>query len=118
VAGPGRPATRGVRAEDGDDAGQLRRAGAACAARVPNRVGIEPRRAMGGTMIFEESPPTEAELREAELLARALDDPARAAGDPSPVDDALGVAWMLRGSRRAELSELRARAVLRRVWPK
>jgi len=68
-------------------------------------------------MTFEESPPTEAELREAELLARALEDPARAAGDPTAVDDALGAAWMLRASRRAELSELRARAVLDRAWP-
>ena len=69
-------------------------------------------------MTFEESPPTEAQLREAELLARALEDPARAAGDPTAVDDALGAAWMLRASRRAELSELRARAVLDRAWPK
>ena len=69
-------------------------------------------------MTFEESPPTEAELREAELLARTLEDPARAAGDPTAVDDALGAAWMLRASRRAELSELRARAVLDRAWPK
>src|SRR5205823_477446 len=118
VAGAGRPAPRGVRAEDGDDAGQLRRAGAACPAGVPRGVGLAPRRAMGGTMTFEESPPTEAELREAELLARALEDPARAAGDPTAVDDALGAAWMLRASRRAELSELRARAVLDRAWPK
>jgi hypothetical protein len=69
-------------------------------------------------MTFEESPPTEAELRDAELLARALETSARAAGDPAPVDDALGAAWMLRASRRAELSELRARAVLDRAWPK
>jgi len=69
-------------------------------------------------MTFEESPPTEAELRDAELLARALESPARASGDPTPVDDALGAAWMLRASRRAELSELRARAVLDRAWPK
>jgi len=69
-------------------------------------------------MTFEENPPTEAELLQAELLARALEDPARAANDPTPVEDALGAAWMLRASRRAGLSELRARAVLDRAWPK
>jgi len=69
-------------------------------------------------MTFEESPPTEAELREAELLARALEHPRRLGFDPAPLDDALGAAWMLRASRKADLSELRARAVLDRVWPK
>jgi hypothetical protein len=68
-------------------------------------------------MTFEETPPTEAELREAELLARALEGPAPGT-DPAAVEDALGAAWMLRASRHAELSELRARAALERAWPK
>jgi hypothetical protein len=68
-------------------------------------------------MIFEEKPPTGAELREAELLARALEDPPRPGTDVSPVEEALGAAWMLRASRRGDLGELRARAVLDRAWP-
>ncbi|HEY2031450.1 MAG TPA: hypothetical protein VGH20_19800 [Myxococcales bacterium] len=60
----------------------------------------------------EDQPPTDEERREAELLARALDGkPARA------VDDALAAVSLLKASRQGELSELRARAVLSRVWP-
>jgi hypothetical protein len=68
-------------------------------------------------MTSEERPPTEAELREAELLARALEEAARPERDVDPVEDALGAAWLLRASRASELSELRARAVLERAWP-
>ena len=69
-------------------------------------------------MTSEERPPTEAELRDAELLARALEDGARPGGEVGPVDDALGAAWLVRASRGAELSELRARAALERAWPR
>jgi hypothetical protein len=69
-------------------------------------------------MTSEERPPTEAELREAELLARALEDAARPGDEVGPVEDALGAAWLLRASHRAELTELRARAVLERAWPR
>ena len=68
-------------------------------------------------MTSKERPPTEAELRDAELLARALEDPVRPGRDVGPVADALGAAWLLRASRGAELSELRARAVMERAWP-
>ncbi|HKB75230.1 MAG TPA: hypothetical protein VKC58_01450 [Myxococcales bacterium] len=68
-------------------------------------------------MTSEERPPTEAEAREADLLAHALEDPARPGRDVAAVDDALGTAWLLRASKSAELSELRARAVLKRAWP-
>jgi hypothetical protein len=69
-------------------------------------------------MTAEEKPPTEAELREAELLARALEGPDGPGRDLSPVEDALGAAYLLRGSRRMELGELRARAVQERIWPR
>jgi hypothetical protein len=67
-------------------------------------------------MTFDERPPTDAELRDAELLARALEDPAGPGTDLAPVEDAVAAAWMLRASRRDDLAELRARAVLDRVW--
>jgi hypothetical protein len=60
-------------------------------------------------MTGDELPPTEAELRDAEALARALEH-----GEPGPLD-ALGAAQLLRASR-GELSELRQRAVLEHVW--
>jgi hypothetical protein len=60
----------------------------------------------------EDQPPTDKERQEAELLARALD------GNPSTaVDDELAALSLLKASRQGELSELRARAVLSRVWP-
>ena len=69
-------------------------------------------------MTSEELAPTEAERREAELLARALEGAARPGDEVGPVEDAVGAAWLLRASRGAELSELRARAVLERAWPR
>ena len=59
----------------------------------------------------------DSELRDAELLAEALEqrEPGR---DLAPVDDALGAAMLVRASRGEGLSALRARAVLERVWPK
>jgi hypothetical protein len=69
-------------------------------------------------MTAEEKPPTEAELREAELLARALEGPDEPGRDLSPIDDALGAAYLLRGSMRLELGERRARAMLGRIWPR
>lgn len=60
----------------------------------------------------EDQPPTDEERQEAELLARALD------GEPAAaVDDELAAVSLLKASRHGELSELRARAVLSRVWP-
>ncbi len=64
----------------------------------------------------EDEPPTQEERGEAELLARALEQ--RPGGDVAAVDDALAAAWMVRASRNDELTELRRRAVLERVWPK
>jgi len=69
-------------------------------------------------MTDEERPPTPAELREAELLARALEEPSQPGRELTSVDDALGAAYLLRASKRAELDELRARAVRQRIWPK
>jgi hypothetical protein len=66
----------------------------------------------------EDAPPTDEERREAELLARALDQPARPARDVDAVEDALGAAWMVRASRTLELAEPGGRAVLERVWRK
>jgi hypothetical protein len=68
-------------------------------------------------MTDEERPATEAELREAELLARALEDREGPGSDPAPLDDALGAAWLLHSARSGDLGELRARAVLARIWP-
>ena len=69
-------------------------------------------------MTTDDKPPTEAELREAELLASALEDPAPFGRDVTAVDDALGAAWMIRASRRGDLDDLRASAVQERAWPK
>jgi len=69
-------------------------------------------------MMDEERPPTAAELREAESLARALEEPSQPGRELTSVDDALGAAYLLRASKRAELGELRARAVRQRIWPK
>ena len=69
-------------------------------------------------MTDEERPPTPAELREAELLARALEEPSQPGRELTSVDDALGAAYLLRASKQAELVELRARAVRQRVWRK
>jgi hypothetical protein len=66
----------------------------------------------------EEKPPSEAELREAELIRRALEEPPAPGRDLRPVDDALGAVWLVRASRDGKLSELRARAVLERAWPR
>jgi hypothetical protein len=68
-------------------------------------------------MTGEERLPTEAELREAELLARALEEPVEPGRDLAPVDDALGAATLVRAARFAGLGELRARAALERAWP-
>lgn len=68
-------------------------------------------------MSGEDQAPTSEELREAELLARALDE-AVSHGGLAPVEDALGVAMLLKGARGAELSELRERAVRERIWPR
>jgi hypothetical protein len=62
-------------------------------------------------MIPEELPPTEAELREAEELARALEQE-----QPGPPGEALQGALLLLASRRGQLGELRGRAVLERAW--
>jgi hypothetical protein len=67
-------------------------------------------------MIDEHEPPTEAELREAELLADALDRPQRPGRDVAEVQDALATAWLVRASRAVGLSELRARFVWNRAW--
>ena len=69
-------------------------------------------------MTDDERPPTLAELREAELLARALEEPSQPGRELTSVDDALGAAYLLRASRQAELGELRARAVRQRIWRK
>jgi len=66
-------------------------------------------------MTAEEKPPTEAELREADLLARALERPDEPGRDLAQVEDALGAAYLLRASNRIGLTELRARAVLERI---
>ncbi len=67
-------------------------------------------------MTDEERPPTPAELREAELLARALEEPSQPGRELTSVDDVLGAAYLLRASKQAELGELRARAVRQRIW--
>jgi hypothetical protein len=64
----------------------------------------------------EDAPPTDEERGQAELLARALEQ--RPGGDVAAVDDALAAAWMVRAAQNDELTELRRRAVLERVWPK
>ena len=69
-------------------------------------------------MTDDERPPTLAELREAELLARALEEPSQPGRELTSVDDALGAAYLLRASKQAELGELRARAVRQRIWRK
>jgi hypothetical protein len=61
----------------------------------------------------DEKAPTPEELREAEALARALE--GRDADAPA---DALETAALLRASRNAELSEVRARAVRARIAPR
>jgi hypothetical protein len=61
----------------------------------------------------DEKAPTPEEQREAEALARAL---AGEEGD-APAD-ALETAALLRGSRSAELSDVRARAIRERVAPR
>ena len=66
----------------------------------------------------EDAPPSDEERVEAELLARALEEPARPGRDVGAVDDALGTAWMVRASRNLERTELQRRAVLERVWPR
>jgi hypothetical protein len=65
----------------------------------------------------EDAPPTDEERREAGLLARALEQPARAGSDVAAVDDALGAAWLVRASQKLEQTELQRRRVLERVWP-
>jgi hypothetical protein len=67
-------------------------------------------------MIDEEKPPTEAELREAESLARALEDRIERRDAVPAIEDALATAHLLRASSRPGLDEVRARAVLKRVW--
>jgi hypothetical protein len=67
-------------------------------------------------MSDEDLPPTEAELREAEVLRRALEQRRAGEGfDVSPIDDALGAAMLLRSVAHGDLSELRMRAVRDRV---
>jgi hypothetical protein len=66
----------------------------------------------------EDEPPTEEERREAELLARALEEPAWPGRDVAAVDDALGAAWLIHASRDLGQPELRRRAALERLWPK
>jgi hypothetical protein len=63
----------------------------------------------------EDEPLTDEERRDARLLARALEQ--RPGRDLASVDDALAAAWMVRASRSHELTGLRRRAVLERVWP-
>ena len=65
----------------------------------------------------ENAPPTEAELREAELLARALDHAGGPGSDVTPIDDALGAAFLLRAGVRPGLDDLRDRAIRDGVWP-
>ncbi len=69
-------------------------------------------------MTDDERPPTLAELREAELLARALEETSQPGRELASVDDALGAAYLLRASEQAELGELRARVVRQRIWRK
>jgi len=68
-------------------------------------------------MTAEEKPPTAAELREAELLARALEGPDEPGRDLAAIEDALGAAFLLRAPRTAGLDDLRARALRERIWP-
>src|SRR5712664_551985 len=112
------PAARRVRAAAGNHHRELRRAAAARAAGVSRRVDRATRRELGGAMTDEERPPTPAELREAELLARMLEEPSQPGRELTSVDDALGVAYLLRASKQGELGELRARAVRQRIWRK
>src|SRR6267142_2991549 len=112
------PAAPRVRPADGDQRGSFRRPVTAGAARLPGGLRRATRQELGGAMTAEEKPPTEAELREAELLARALEGPDEPGRDLSPVEDALGAAYLLRESRRMQLGELRARAVQKRIWPR
>jgi hypothetical protein len=65
-------------------------------------------------MTEEEKPPTEAELREAELLGRALEQRADPGSDLRPVEDALGTAWLVRASKDAGMAPLPARGALER----
>ena len=65
----------------------------------------------------DESRPSEREASEAELLARALDHPREQRRDLELIDDALSVAYLLKAGHRGGLDELRARAILERVWP-
>ncbi|MFL5437630.1 MAG: hypothetical protein ACJ79W_00580 [Myxococcales bacterium] len=67
-------------------------------------------------MIREDAPPTEEELREAELVARALEEPPSPVRDVASVADALSAASLLRGSRQMELTGPRARAVEELAW--
>lgn len=66
----------------------------------------------------EDVPPSDEERRDAELLARALEEPDSPGRDVAAVDDALGAAWMVRASRKLDPAELRRRAVLERIRPK
>jgi hypothetical protein len=62
-------------------------------------------------------PPTEEELREAALLARALEGPGTLGPheDPAAIAGALGAARLLEAARRGGLDDLRERAVLAAV---
>ncbi len=66
-------------------------------------------------MIDEEKPPTEAELAEAESLARALEDRVEPGSDTSAIEDALAAADLLRASTRP-LNHGRVQAIASRAW--
>jgi len=65
-------------------------------------------------MTEDDRPPTEAELREAELLARALEQRADPGRDLRPVGDALATAWLLRASKDAGVARVPAGGALER----
>jgi len=64
-------------------------------------------------MIGEEKPPSEAELAEAESLARALEGRREPGSDA--IEEALAAAYLLQASARP-LNDLRAQAILNRAW--
>ena len=63
--------------------------------------------------MIDEKEPTDEERREAEALARALD----GQEGEAPPADALEAAALLRATRHAALSDVRARAVRERIFP-
>jgi len=66
-------------------------------------------------MIGEEKPPSEAELAEAESLARALEGRRESRSGGSAIEDLLAAAYLLQASAR-QLNDLRAQAILNRAW--